>query len=116
MKNSVLREQLLKCKPLLYSIFTREHEKDYYATLEAAQVYTINTILHYLHKLCNGHVKLKNADFQEVKRRKKLRVLRKGIELRSSLRTAIKNKEIGLNFLKKLAPVIHIIFKPLFEK
>ena len=114
MKNSLLRERLLKCRPLLYSIFTGQ--KEYSTTLDSAQVYEINTILHYLHKLCNGHVKLKNADFQEIKRKKKLGLLRKGIELRSSLRTAIKNKEIGLNFLKRLAPVIKIIFKPLFEK
>ena len=116
MKNDVLRERLIKCRPLLYSIYTGQMQKEYFATLESAQVYSINTILHFLHKLCNGHVKLKKKDFQEIKRKKKLGLLRKGIELRSSLRTAIKNKEIGLNFLKRLAPVIPIIFKPLFEK
>ena len=68
-----------------------------------------------MHKLCNGHVKLKNTDFQEIKRKKKLGLLRKGIELKSSLRSAIKNKEKGLDFLKKLAPVIQIILKPFLK-
>jgi len=115
MKNNVLRERLIKCRQLLYSIYTGQ-QKDYLVALETSQVYNINTILHYLHKLCNGHVKLKKKDFEEIKRKKKLGLLRKGIEGKSSLRTAIKEKDKGLNFLKKLAPVIQIIFKPLFEK
>ena len=115
MKNDILRGRLLKCKSLLYDMYSVDM-KEAKNILDKAPPYTINTILHYIHKLCNGHVRLRNGDFQEIKRKKKLKILRKGIELKSSLRQAIKQKDTGLNFLKNLACVLPIIFRPMFEK
>ena len=115
MKEDLLRKRLLKSKSLFYSIF-KAGAKDIKTIIKSATTYECNTILHYLHKLCNGKVRLRKQDFQEIIRKKKLSALRRGLEKKMSLRNAIRQKDVGLKLLHSMAVVMALLLKPLFEK
>ena len=114
-KEEILRNRLLKDKTFLYEVYTKPTKK-IIELIESASKYKINTILHYLHKVCSGQVRMSRKDFEKIVAQKRLFRLRKGIEKRAALRLSIKDKEHGVNFLVSIASSLPILLVPLFEK
>lgn len=115
MKEDLLRNRLLRDRTFLHQVYTNGAKK-IIELLKSAPKNKINTILHYLHKVCSGKVRMSTKDFEKIVAQKRLLRLRKGIEKKASLRLSLKDKAHGISFLCSIASSLPILFVPLFEK
>lgn len=106
---------MMKDKEFLYQVYTKPAKKTV-ELLESASKYKINTILHYLHKVCTGKVRMSKLCFDKIVAQKRLFRVRKGIEKRASLRLSIKDRAHGVKFLISIATSLPFLLAPMFVK
>lgn len=116
MKEQILRKRLLKDKSFLYKIYSESGSKNIKEILAKATTFQINTILHYLHYVVTGKIPFPKENYDYIVKHKKIIRLRRGIETKLALKNHIKDKSLGLTYLKDLSNVLSVLFKPMFEK
>jgi hypothetical protein len=113
-----LREQMLAEKGFLKSLFDANNclqkTKD---LLSFGSIFQINLVIKICHELSTGNIPLKKDIFHEITRRRKLRILMKGVEKNTDFNNLlISSREDKLTYLYKLCSVLSYILHPLFNK
>jgi 2-oxoglutarate dehydrogenase complex dehydrogenase (E1) component-like enzyme len=115
MKEDILRRRLLKEKNYFHKLF-KSDLKDRVNIIGSISNNQQTSLIHYLHKLTNGLVRMKREDFEELASKKKINYLRKRVESKKALKNALSDKTKSNQFLRKLSSVIPILLRPMFIK
>lgn len=116
MREQLMRKHLLKDKLFLFKVYSASETKVVKELLAQASITQINTILRYMHLLVTGKIVFSRNDYAAIVQQNKMVRLRRGIESKLSLRNKIKDKSLAIPYLKDMASILGILFKPLFEK
>lgn len=116
MKHEKVKSLLIRDKEFLKDLYTGPNPLKNNRILNTASDVQLNTLIIYLHFLASGEIKITKINFEEVQKCKKIHVLKKHVEKKSSMTALLNSTRINkLTFLKKLSIVYPNLLYGLFN-
>lgn len=116
MNKEQMKSLLLRDKEFLKSLYESNSSSKTKNVLSFASDQKLNTLLKFIHLVANGEIKVKKEHFESLTSRHLL-TIRKHIESKSSLKKILNGeRQVKLQILNKLSPVLHYILYTLFNR
>lgn len=116
MNEDNLKLLLIRDKVFLKQLYSGPNVVKNKSVLLSAENNELNTLLYYLHFVANGKIPITKANFEALKKSKKLIFIQKKIEKDSDLNKLINSSlKIKLNFLIKISNIFPYILYALFN-
>jgi hypothetical protein len=113
----VLKSCLIRDKGFLKELYEEPDLNKRKKRLQIADDTELNTLIKFLHFLSNGEIPMKKKNFEAIKESKKLAVITKKVERKSSVINLLKsNRVLKLKFLTQLVKIYSFLLYPLFNE
>jgi hypothetical protein len=117
MDKESLKNYLQRDKVFLRQLYEGEDRLKNNRVLNFASDSKLNTLIKFLHFLCNGEIKIKRENFEILQANKKLHLLKRNVEKKAALSRLLKSERLTkLKFLRKLSNVYSSLLYCLFNE
>ena len=117
MNKVVFRSHLVRDKGFLKTLYEGENKVKNNRILSVANDSKLDTLIVLLHFITNGDIKIKKENFEVMRDHKKLNVLRRHVEKKSSVNVLLQSERIDkLKFLKQFSAIYSSILYCLFNE
>jgi hypothetical protein len=117
LNKDVLKSCLIRDKGFLKELYEQSECIKNRKKIHTADDAELNTLIKFLHFLSNGEIPMKKNNFQTIKENKKLRLITKNVEKKSSVINLLKSSRVSkLNFLLQLSKIYPFLLYPLFNE
>ena len=117
MNKETLRAYLIRDKGFLKSLYEGENRLKNNRILSVASDTKLDTLIRLLHFIANGEIKIKKENFDVINEHRKLNVLKRHVEKKSTLRRLLKSERADkLKFLRQLSLIYSSILYCLFNE
>ena len=112
-----LKSCLVRDKGFLKELYEQPDLNKKKRKLQTADDTELNTLIKFLHFLSNGEIPMKKENFQAINESKKLSLITKKVERKSSVVNLIKSpRVVKLKFLMQLIKIYSFLLYPLFNE
>ena len=117
LSKDILKSYLVRDKGFLKELYEVPDFNKRKKKLQSADDTELNTLIKLLHFLANGEIPMKKDNFQAIKDSKKLTLITKKVERKSSVVNLIKSSRVlKLKFLFQLIKIYSFLLYPLFNE
>ena len=117
LNKDVLKSSLIRDKGFLKELYEEPELNRKKKKLQTADDTELNTLIKFLHFLSNGEIPMKKQNFEAIKESKKLVLITKKVERKSSVANLLKsNRVLKLKFLLQLLRIYSFLLYPLFNE
>ena len=117
LNKDVLKSCLIRDKGFLKELYEEPDFNRKKKKLQTADDTELNTLIKFLHFLSNGDIPMKKQNIEAIKESKKLTLITKKVERKSSVANLLKNNRVfKLKFLLQLNKIYSFLLYPLFNE
>lgn len=117
MDKDTVKNQLVRDKEFLRQLYETHNQVQANQIIIFASDPQLNTLIKFLHFLSTGEITIKKENFSEISRAKKVQILKKFVEKKTSVQQMLRSeRKLKINFLKKLSTIYPYLLYCLFNE
>lgn len=117
MDKDTVKTQLVRDKEFLRQLYESQSQAQANQILIFASDPQLNTLIKFLHFLSTGEITIKKENFNKINQAKKVQVLKKFVEKKTSVQQMLRSeRKLKINFLKKLSSIYPFLLHSLFNE